>query len=52
VQVKKARKQVTTGTPQHRHSLRDWLTAYGALSPGNIISDIQQLNYFCMKDLN
>jgi hypothetical protein len=28
VQVKKARKQVTTGTPKRRHSLHDGLTAY------------------------
>ena len=26
--VKKARKQVTTGTPEHRHSLRNGFTAY------------------------
>src|SRR6185437_14479965 len=30
--LKKARKQVTTGTPEHRHSLRDGFTAYSALS--------------------
>ena len=28
VQWKKARKQVTTGTPKRRHSLRNGLTAY------------------------
>ena len=32
VQVKKARKQVTTGTPKRRHSLRNGLTGYLVLS--------------------